>query len=53
MKIQILIALEQKNMREGLRSLLEKYDEFEVAAEADSGESAIDLTIRYSTFAPT
>ncbi|HXE97903.1 MAG TPA: response regulator transcription factor [Dongiaceae bacterium] len=44
MKIKILLAFEQKKMREGLRSLLEKFDEFEVAAEADSGESTIALT---------
>jgi two-component system response regulator NreC len=44
MKIKILLAFEQKKMREGLRSLLEKYDEFEVAAEADSGESTVALT---------
>lgn len=31
-------------MREGLRSLLEKYDEFEVAAEADSGVDTVALT---------
>ena len=43
MKIKILLAFEQKNMREGLRSLLEKYNEFDVAAEADSGESTITL----------
>jgi DNA-binding NarL/FixJ family response regulator len=44
MQIKILLAFEQKKMREGLRSLLEKYDEFEVAAEADSGESAVALS---------
>jgi len=47
MQIKILLAFEQIKMREGLRTLLEKYDEFEVAAEADSGESTIDLTCRY------
>lgn len=34
-------------MREGLRGLLEKYDEFVVAAEADSGESTVSLTGEY------
>jgi len=44
MKIKILLAFEQKNMRKGLRSLLEKYDEFDVAAETDSCESMLTLT---------
>lgn len=47
MKIKILLAFEQQKMREGLRSLLEKYDEFEVAAEADSCESTVALTAEY------
>ena len=47
MKIKTLLAFKQKIMREGLRTLLEKYDEFEVAAEADSGESAVALTGEY------
>lgn len=44
MRTKILLALEQKNMREGLRSLLERYAEFHVAAEADSCESTVTLT---------
>ncbi|MBC7963726.1 MAG: response regulator transcription factor [Steroidobacteraceae bacterium] len=47
MKIKILLAFEQIKMREGLRSLLEEYDEFEVAAEADSCESTVALTGEY------
>lgn len=47
MKIKILLAFEQKKMREGLRTLLEKYGEFEVAAEADSCESTVALTAEY------
>jgi len=47
MQIKILLADEQKSMREGLRSLLEKYDEFDVAAEADSGESTVALASKY------
>jgi len=47
MKIRILIAFEQKKMREGLRSLLEKYNEFDVAAEAASGEVTIALAAAY------
>jgi len=44
MRIKTLLAFKQKIMRDGLRTLLEKYDEFEVAAEADSGESTVALT---------
>ncbi|MDD2308124.1 MAG: response regulator transcription factor [Desulfuromonadaceae bacterium] len=44
MKIKILLAFKQKKMREGLRSLLGKYDEFEVAAEADTGDETVALT---------
>lgn len=47
MQIKILLADEQKSIREGLRSLLEKYDEFDVAAEADSGESTVALASKY------
>jgi len=47
MQIKILLAFKQINMREGLRSLLEKYDEFDVAAEADSGESTVALAGEY------
>jgi two-component system response regulator NreC len=47
MKIKILLAYKEKKMREGLRALLEKYDEFEVAAEADSCESTVALTVEY------
>jgi DNA-binding NarL/FixJ family response regulator len=48
MKIKILLAYEQKKMREGLRSLLEKYAEFHVAAEADNGESTIALAAEFN-----
>jgi two-component system, NarL family, response regulator NreC len=47
MKIKILLAYKDKKMREDLRALLEKYDEFEVAAEADSCESTVALTVEY------
>jgi DNA-binding NarL/FixJ family response regulator len=43
MQIKILLSDDQKSMREGLRNILEKYDEFEVTAEADSTESTIAL----------
>jgi len=43
MHIKILLADNQKDMREFLRSLLEKYDEFALAAEADNSESTIAL----------
>lgn len=44
MKIKLLLAFKQKKMREGLRSLLEKYDEFEVTAWADNGANTVALT---------
>ena len=47
MRIKILLAFEQKKMRDGLRSLLEKYDEFDVAAETDSGEHAVVLACEH------
>jgi DNA-binding NarL/FixJ family response regulator len=47
MHIKILLADNQKDMREGLRRLLEKYDEFDVAAEADSGESTVALALKF------
>jgi len=43
MIVSIILADDQTSMREGLRKLLEKYDEFDVVAEADSGESTINL----------
>jgi DNA-binding NarL/FixJ family response regulator len=47
MKIKTLLAFKQKKMREGLITLLEKYDEFKVTAEADSGENTVALTGEY------
>ena len=47
MKIRTLLAFKQKKMREGLITLLEKYDEFKVTAEADSGENTVALTGEY------
>ena len=47
MKIKILLADDQKSMREALRSLLEKYDEFDVAVEAECGESTVALAGEY------
>ena len=43
MLIKILLADNEKCIREGLRSLLEMYEEFDVAAEADSGENTVLL----------
>jgi len=47
MKIKILLAYEQKEMREGIRTLLDRYDEFDVAAEADSGECAVAFAAKF------
>ena len=47
MKIRILLAFKEKKKREGLRTLLEKYDEFVVAAEADGSEGTITITEEY------
>jgi len=44
MLIRILLAFKEKKMREGLRTLLEKYDEFVVAAEGDRSEGTITIT---------
>ena len=43
MQIKILLSDDQKGMREGLRSTLEKHDEFIVTAEADSTENTLAL----------
>ena len=48
MQQKILLAFKEKKMREGLRSLLKEYDEFDVAAEADSCESTVALTLEYN-----
>lgn len=47
MQKKILLAFKEIKMREGLRSLLQEYDEFEVAAEADSCESTVALAAEY------
>jgi len=43
MSIRIILAEDQTIMREGLRSLLEKYPDMEVAAEADTGRTTVAL----------
>ena len=43
MTITIVLADDHKIMREGLRALLEKQPDFEVAAEADNGLNAVQL----------
>ncbi len=43
MTTRILLADEHQVVRQGLRSLLEKEPDFEVAAEADTGETAVRL----------
>jgi DNA-binding NarL/FixJ family response regulator len=47
MYIRILLADDHKILREGLRSLLEKYEEFDVVAEADNGGNAVKLASIY------
>lgn len=44
MAIRILLADDHKIMREGLRALLEKDEDFEVVAEASNGREALELT---------
>ncbi|HEY3277850.1 MAG TPA: response regulator transcription factor [Syntrophorhabdaceae bacterium] len=43
MTIRIVLADDHKIMREGLRALLEKHADFEVAAEAENGIEAVQL----------
>ncbi len=43
-KITILIADDQPLLRQALRHLLEKYQDFEIVAEAGDGEEAVKLT---------
>lgn len=43
MSIRIILAEDQTIMREGLRSLIEKYPDMEVVAEADTGRSTVAL----------
>lgn len=47
MQIKILLADDSVNMREGLRRILEKYEEFDVTGEADSVESTVALVGKY------
>lgn len=43
MSIRIILAEDQTIMREGLRSLLEKYPDMEVAAETDEGRATVAM----------
>jgi two-component system, NarL family, response regulator LiaR len=45
-KIKILIADDHSLVRTGLRQLLESSDEFSVVGEAESGEEAVQLTLK-------
>ena len=44
MKVRIILADDHTIMREGLRTLLEKQQNFEVVAEAGDGRTAVRLT---------
>ncbi|MGO9377616.1 MAG: response regulator transcription factor, partial [Dissulfurispiraceae bacterium] len=44
MSVKILIADDHRIMREGLRALLEKQNDFEVIAEAGDGRTAVRLS---------
>lgn len=46
MAIRILLADDHKIMRQGLRSLLEKEQDFEIIAEAANGEEALEIACR-------
>jgi DNA-binding NarL/FixJ family response regulator len=43
MNVKILLADDDKVMRDGLRSLIEKQPEMEVVAEAENGHTAVQL----------
>ncbi len=45
MSIRVLVADDHKVVREGLSSLLEKYEGIEIATEAENGRKAVDLAL--------
>ena len=47
MKIAILLADDNRMMREGLRALLERQSDMKVVAEADDGRTAVELARRH------
>jgi len=47
MPIRILLADDHLTFRQSLRQLLERHNDFEVIAEATSGEEAVDLARAY------
>src|SRR5688572_19497941 len=46
--IKILLADDHQIVRDGLRSMLEKQEGFQVIAEADNGKTAVDLALELS-----
>jgi DNA-binding NarL/FixJ family response regulator len=44
MKIKIIIADDHKILRQGLKTLLEQHDEFQVIGEAENGDELVKLT---------
>ena len=46
--IKILLADDHQIVRDGLRSMLEKQQGFQVVAEADNGKTAVDLALEFT-----
>ncbi len=46
--VRILIADDQQDVREGIRSLLEAHPQFEVCAEAADGGEAVERTLQFA-----
>ena len=47
MTIRIILADDHTVMREGLRTLLERHEGFEIVAEADNGHTTVELAKKY------
>ena len=49
MKLNVLIADDHRILRQGLRSLLEKEHDLNVAAEAENGREAVEACLLYTS----